>query len=440
MHRIVFSSGIVASLRMATGLAKPGGEGLHWLLGRRHHRIVTRLISADLSRAWGQPIVIENRPGAGGQHRRRPGGAIEARRLHAVMGSGRPARDQCELVQEHAVRQPQGPGAGLAVAHVPNMLVFAPRAIQVNTFQELIALLKANPGKYFYASTGNGTSSHLSGELLKLQAGVEITHVPYRVRWRSTTCCRGESVHFMFADHPVGDQHVRSASCGARGDERAALRGASPSCRPLPSRATPGSTPRRGSGWWARRGCRESWSSAFRPTSRARPSRCPGCATSSSSRAPTRSAQRRGNSATTCAPRPRSGRRCARLGRQGRLNARRQRFAGWAVDSRKASFSESVMHHAKRAVIDWHAALLPGAVVPPATLLEKSLSEELDRGGASLALGRKATRRALRRSSTAPPPHTVEVDDIYREASTIRARPPSLQPMLCQKDSTEEAC
>ena len=53
-----------------------------------------------------------------------------------------------------------------------------------------------------------------------------------------------------------------------------------------------------------------------------------------------------------------------------------------------------VLHHAKRAVIDWYAALLPGAVVAPATLLEKALAEELDRGGARLALGRKATVRA----------------------------------------------
>jgi len=91
-----------------------------------------------------------------------------------------------------------------------------------------------------------------------------------------------------------------------------------------------------------------------------------------------------------------------------------ERFADWAVDCRTASFSENVMHHAKRAVIDWHAALLPGAVLPPATLLEKSLSEELDRGAASLALGRKATARAAALiNGTAA--HTVEVDDIYRE-------------------------
>jgi tripartite-type tricarboxylate transporter receptor subunit TctC len=96
------------------------------------------------------------------------------------------------------------------VAHVPNMLVFAPRALQAGNFQEFVALLKANPGKYFYASTGNGTSSHLSGELLKLQAGVEVTHVPYKGAVAVNDLLSGESVHFMFATIPSVINHVRS--------------------------------------------------------------------------------------------------------------------------------------------------------------------------------------------------------------------------------------
>ena len=91
-----------------------------------------------------------------------------------------------------------------------------------------------------------------------------------------------------------------------------------------------------------------------------------------------------------------------------------ERFASWAAGARKSAFSDEVLHHARRAVIDWHAALLPGAVVAPATLLEKSFSEELDRGSALLALGRKASPRlaALINGTAA---HTVEVDDIYRD-------------------------
>ena len=92
-----------------------------------------------------------------------------------------------------------------------------------------------------------------------------------------------------------------------------------------------------------------------------------------------------------------------------------ERFADWAVSSRETALSEAVLHHAKRAVIDWHAALYPGAVVPPATLLESSLKEELDRGSASLALGRPATPRAAALiNGTAA--HTVEVDDIFRDS------------------------
>jgi len=91
-----------------------------------------------------------------------------------------------------------------------------------------------------------------------------------------------------------------------------------------------------------------------------------------------------------------------------------ERFAGWAVDFRQTALPDEVVHHAKRAVIDWHAALFPGAVVAPATLLEKSLAEELDRGRARLASGRSATTRAAALiNGTAA--HTVEVDDIFRE-------------------------
>ena len=90
-----------------------------------------------------------------------------------------------------------------------------------------------------------------------------------------------------------------------------------------------------------------------------------------------------------------------------------QRFARYAVDSRGAPVPPEALHHAKRAVIDWYAALLPGALVAPATLLEKALAEDLDRGNARLALGRRAsTRAAALINGTAA--HTVEVDDIFK--------------------------
>ncbi|MDH5577182.1 MAG: MmgE/PrpD family protein [Betaproteobacteria bacterium] len=81
---------------------------------------------------------------------------------------------------------------------------------------------------------------------------------------------------------------------------------------------------------------------------------------------------------------------------------------------RAAPLAPEVLHHAKRAVIDWVAATLPGAVVPPATVLEAALAEELDHGAACLVLGRPATVRAAALiNGTAA--HTAEVDDIFRD-------------------------
>src|SRR6267154_3286092 len=89
-------------------------------------------------------------------------------------------------------------------------------------------------------------------------------------------------------------------------------------------------------------------------------------------------------------------------------------FARFADDYRKWPVAPDVLHHAKRAVIDWYAALLPGAVVPPAVLLERALAGELDLGDAHLALGRRATIRAAALINGAAA-HTLEVDDIFRE-------------------------
>jgi 2-methylcitrate dehydratase PrpD len=92
-----------------------------------------------------------------------------------------------------------------------------------------------------------------------------------------------------------------------------------------------------------------------------------------------------------------------------------ERIADYAVREQTAALAPEVIHHAKRAVIDWYAALLPGSVVAPATLLEEALAEDLDRGGARLASGRRATLRAAALINGAAS-HSVEFDDIYRDA------------------------
>jgi 2-methylcitrate dehydratase PrpD len=91
-----------------------------------------------------------------------------------------------------------------------------------------------------------------------------------------------------------------------------------------------------------------------------------------------------------------------------------ERFAAFAEEQRKRPIGPQVLHHAKRAVIDWHAALYPGSVVPPATLLERALAEEIGRGESHLADGRHSGVRAAALINAAAA-HTAEVDDIYRD-------------------------
>ena len=90
-------------------------------------------------------------------------------------------------------------------------------------------------------------------------------------------------------------------------------------------------------------------------------------------------------------------------------------FAEYAVKEQTSKLPAEVMHHAKRAVIDWYAALLPGSLVTPATLLEQAFAEDLDHGSARLASGRRATLRAAALINGAAS-HSVEFDDIYRDA------------------------
>ncbi|HEX2826284.1 MAG TPA: MmgE/PrpD family protein [Burkholderiales bacterium] len=92
-----------------------------------------------------------------------------------------------------------------------------------------------------------------------------------------------------------------------------------------------------------------------------------------------------------------------------------EKIADYAFREQTSKLSADVIHHAKRAVIDWYAALLPGSRVAPAILLEQAFAEDLDRGRARLASGRRATLRAAALINGAAS-HSVEFDDIYRDA------------------------
>jgi tripartite-type tricarboxylate transporter receptor subunit TctC len=177
--------------------------------------IITRLISDELRKGLGQPIIIENKPGAGGNI----GADIVAKAKpdgHTLlMGSVGPLAINASLYKRMPYDNLKDLTPISLVAHVPNMLVVNPRTVPAQTFQEFVALAKANPGKYFYASTGSGTSSHLSGVLLNLQAGLDLTHVPYKGAVALNDVLSGESVQCMFATIPSAIQLVRGGKLRA---------------------------------------------------------------------------------------------------------------------------------------------------------------------------------------------------------------------------------
>lgn len=141
--------------------------------------ILARLIAPKLSDALGQPVVVENRPGAGGN----TGAEMLAKSAPDgyTIGSG--------TVSSHAInatlysKLPYDPAKDFSpiamLATLPNMLVVHP-SLGVNNVAELIALLKANPNKYSFGSAGNGTSQHMSGEMFKTMTGTSMQHIPYK--------------------------------------------------------------------------------------------------------------------------------------------------------------------------------------------------------------------------------------------------------------------
>jgi tripartite-type tricarboxylate transporter receptor subunit TctC len=139
--------------------------------------ILARTIGEKLAIALGQPVIIENKPGAGGGlgadfvAKAAPdgytilGGTISTNAINASLYKDLPYDPVKDFIPI------------TLIARVPNMLVVN-NDVPAKTVAELIALMKRNPGKYTFASSGNGTSQHLSGELFKSIAGVDMQHIP----------------------------------------------------------------------------------------------------------------------------------------------------------------------------------------------------------------------------------------------------------------------
>ena len=177
--------------------------------------IFARLIGQKLSEALGQQVVIDNRGGAGGNIGANAVAKADPDGHTLVMGTvGTHAINPSLYVKmPHDVLRDFEPVA--FVAGVPNVMVVNPTAVKAKTVQEFIQEAKAAPGKFSFASSGNGTSIHLSGELFKQMTGVNIVHVPYRGSGPAVNDLVAGQVHLMFDNLPSSIQQIRAGNLRA---------------------------------------------------------------------------------------------------------------------------------------------------------------------------------------------------------------------------------
>jgi tripartite-type tricarboxylate transporter receptor subunit TctC len=178
--------------------------------------VLARLVGERLTASLGQQVVVDNRPGAGGNIGSDLVARAEPDGYTILMGA----------VGTHAInpslypKMPYDPVKDFApvtlVASVPNVLVVNPE-VPANSVQELIDLAKAKPGELNFASSGNGTSIHLSGELFKAMTGTDIVHVPYKGSGPAVTDLLGGQVQMMFDNMPSSLPHVKAGKLRALG-------------------------------------------------------------------------------------------------------------------------------------------------------------------------------------------------------------------------------
>ena len=175
--------------------------------------IVARSIGVELQRMWQHAVVIENRPGAGGNI----GADVVAKAAPdgytLLMGTVGTHAINKALFDQSGAKMPFDPVKDFVpitlAAGVPNVMVINPK-LPVNTVAEFIAYAKARPGQLNMASSGNGTSIHLSGELFKTVTGVYMVHFPYRGSAPAMTDLIAGNMNVMFDNLPSALPHIKS--------------------------------------------------------------------------------------------------------------------------------------------------------------------------------------------------------------------------------------
>ena len=177
---------------------------------------LARIVGDKLGQALGQPFVIENKPGAGGNIGMEQGAKAAADGYTLTLAP----TGNLTIAPSLYAKLPYDPAKDYApitvLATVPNILIVHP-SVPARSVAELIALAKAKPGTLNYASPGNGSGPHLAGELLKSMAGIDLVHVPFNGVGPAMTGVLAGDVQMSFAQSSAALPHVKSGKVIALG-------------------------------------------------------------------------------------------------------------------------------------------------------------------------------------------------------------------------------
>jgi tripartite-type tricarboxylate transporter receptor subunit TctC len=220
MHRrTTYLAGIALALATAAFAQTFPDKPIRWISPwppGGSNDIFSRALAQKFTESMGQPVIVDNRPGAAGT----VGSAYAAKQpgdgYTIVLGSS-PTHAIAPSVYAQLPYDPQKDFVAVTlVAVVPNVLVVHP-SLPVKNVRELIAYAKANPGKLNFASAGNGSTQHLSGELFKTLAGVDMVHVPYKGTAPALNDLLAGQVQLAFDNMTTLLPHIESGKLRALG-------------------------------------------------------------------------------------------------------------------------------------------------------------------------------------------------------------------------------
>ena len=199
--------------------------------------MVARLLGQKLGEAWGQPVVVDNRPGAGGNLANELV-VKSAADAYTVLIASSSFTIQPALYANLSYRPVADFAPVVLASSSPYLLVVHP-AVAAQSVKELIALAKAQPGKLNYASAGAGSALHLASELFKSMAGVDIVHVPYKGTNGIPDLIAG-AVQMTIAGPPQTLTHVRAGRLRALAVTSSKRAGVAPQLPTIAEAGVPG--------------------------------------------------------------------------------------------------------------------------------------------------------------------------------------------------------